>query len=93
MAKQIEDKFQNLGTKGQGFNQLFPQRNKGNTRRGTRGGRNRHKPKNGQNPPAQGKSIPQPQSGYKHRNNQNKGPRQPRKGGKPYQKGKLEDTA
>ena len=89
MAKQLEDKFQNIGTKGQGFNQPFPQRNKGNTR----GGRNRPKPKNGQNPPAQWRSTPQPQSGYKHQNNQNKGPRRPRKGGKTFQKGKQEDTA
>ena len=37
ITKQIEDKFPNLGTKSQGFNQSFSQRNKGNTRRGIGG--------------------------------------------------------
>ena len=37
ITKQIENKFPNLGTKSQGFNQSFSQRNKGNTRRGIGG--------------------------------------------------------
>ena len=58
IPKQAEDKIQILGAKGIGFNQPFPQKYKGNNRRGTRGGRNKPKPKYDQNSPAPRRSTP-----------------------------------
>ena len=93
IAKQAEDKSPNLGNKGQGYNQLLNQR-KRNTRRGSRGGQNRHKPRNGQPQSYQKKGTPQHHSGYnKPRNNQYRGTKHPpKKGGKPFQKGKQDSS-
>ena len=92
VTKAAEDKSPNLGNKGQGNSQFLNPR-KGNNRRGTRGSHNRHKPRNGQTQSNQRKGNPQPQPGYnKPRSNQYKGPKQPKKGGKPFQKGKQDNS-
>ena len=91
VTKATEDKSLNLGNKNQRTSQ-FQNPRKGNNKRGTRGGRNRNKPRNGPLQFSQvqfKKGTPQSQPGYNQpRGNQYKNSKQPKRGGKPFQKGK-----
>ena len=89
-TKDTGDKSLNLTNKVQKATQFLNTR-RGNSKRGTRAGRNRNKPRNGPQQyvrPQSRNDAPQTQSGYSQpRSNQNRSARQPKKGGKPFQKG------
>ena len=95
ITKDTGDKTLNLPNQNQKASQ-FPNPRKGNNKRGTRGGRNRNRARNGSqqyNQAQNRKGTPQTQTGYNQpRGNQNRNSKQSKKGGKPFQKGKQSNS-
>ena len=93
-TKDTGDKSLNLTNKVQKATQFLNTR-RGNSKRGTRAGRNRNKPRNGpqQQQYVRPQNTPQTQSGYNQpRSNQNGSAKQPKKASKPFQKGKQNNS-